>query len=256
MGRHETMRFTFLPAILLLPLLLVLAACGGGGQEENPTSTATPTATPSATVTPDEAVLIEEPKAIALQIGDVPMDFVEVEGSAMHVTNEESCASTQEAERDECLSQLEEWGRLDGYEVEYSASDPEAFLSGTYRIFGAVSIYRDQKGAAEAFRVGKRRLQEELRQLEDVAPVEIPTVGDESVAFVKVASRSTGTRDIPVSMHVVDFRQGNVLVRIGATAPTALASVDDALKLAERLDTRILQVTGRITPTASPTGTP
>ncbi len=235
---HGTMRLTLLPTILLLSFLILLAACAGGGSGQ------------------EEAVLIEDAEAIALQIGDVPMDFVEVEGSAMHVTNTESCASAQGAERDECLSRLEEWGRLDGYQVEYAAGDPDAFLSGIYRIFGAVSIYRDQKGAAEAFGVGEGRLQKDLQQMEDAAPVEIPTVADQSVAFVKVANQSIGTRDISISLHVVDFRRGNVLVRIGATAPTALASVDDALRLAERLDERILQVASRISPTASPTAAP
>jgi len=236
MGRHRTMRLTLLPTILLLPFLFALAACGGGGQEE--------------------VVLIEDAEAIALQIGDVPMDFLEVEGSAMHITNAESCAGAQGDERDECLSRLEEWGRLDGYQVEYATSDPEALLSGTYSIFGAVSIYRDQKGASEAFRVGEGRLQEDLRQLEDAAPVEIPTIGDESVAFVTVASQTVGTRDISASLYVIDFRRGNVLVRIGATAATALASVDDALRLAERLDERILRVASQTSPAASPTAAP
>jgi len=230
------MRLTLLPTILLLPFLFVLAACGGDGQEE--------------------VVLTEDAEAIALQIGDVPMDFLEVEGSAMHITNAESCAGAQGDERDECLSRLEEWGRLDGYQVEYAAGDPQTFLSGVYRLFGAVSIYQDQEGAAEAFRVGADRLQEELRQLEDAAAVEIATVGDESLAFVTLDSQAIGTRDVPISLHVVDFRRGNVLVRIGATASTALASVDDAIGLAQRLDERILRVAGRISPTAGPTATP
>jgi hypothetical protein len=233
MGGHGTMRLTLLVTILLLPFLFLLAACAGSGDEKT--------------------LLIGNTEAIAPQVGDMPVGFAKVEGSAMHVTNSDSCASAHGTERDECLSRLDEWGRLDGYEVEYAASDPEAFLSGTYRIFGAVSIYRDQKGAAEAFRVGEGRLQEELQQLEDAAPVEMFTVGDESLAFVTVASQTIGKRDISVSMHVVDFRRGNALVRIGATAPTALASVDDALELAQRLDERILRFTGRITPTAGPT---
>jgi hypothetical protein len=230
------MRLTLLPTILLLNFLFLLAACGGGGQEE--------------------VAVIEDAEAAALQIGDVPMDFLEVEGSAMHVTNAESCAGAQGAERDECLSRLEEWGRLDGYQVEYATSDPEALLSGTYNIFGAVSIYRDEKGASEAFRVGEERLQDDLRQLEDAGPVEIPTIGDESTAFVTLDSGSASTRDIPISLHVIDFRRGNVLVRIGATAATALASVDDALRLAERLDERILRVAGQTSPAASPTAAP
>ena len=223
MGKHGTMRPTLLLTILLLPLLIIVTACtGGGGQEK--------------------AIHIEDAEAVALQIGDLPVDFVEVEGSAMHVTNDQSCIGAQGDERDECLSQLEEWGRLDGYQVEYASSDPQAYLSGVYRIFGAVSLYQDQKGAADAFRVGVDRLQEELQQLEDAASVEIPTVGEESMAFVTMETQTVGTRDVAISLHVVDFRRGNVLVRIGATAPTALASVDDAVKLAQQLDERILRV--------------
>ncbi|UCH87674.1 MAG: hypothetical protein JSU97_04660 [Dehalococcoidia bacterium] len=231
------MRLTLLPTILLLPFLIIMAACAGGGDQE-------------------ETILIEDAEAVALRIGDVPSDFLEVEGSAMHVTNAESCAGAQGDERDECLSSLEEWGRLDGYQVEYAAIDSQAYLTGVYRIFGAVSLYRDQEGAAEAYRVGSDRLQEELRQLDDAASVEISTVGEESLAFVTLDNQTIGTRDVPISLHVVDFRRGNVLMRIGVTTPTALASVDDAVALAQRLDDRILQAAGRISPTAGPTATP
>jgi hypothetical protein len=236
MGTHRTMRSISVTAILLLPVLIALAACSGGSQAT--------------------AVLIEDPEAIALQASDVPMNFAEVNGSAMHVTNDDSCAGTQGAEQQQCLSQLEQWGRLDGYEVEYAASDPSAFLTGTYRYFGAVSLYRDQKGASKAFSAGKDRLHQELSTIQDAAPVQIPTVGDESLAFVTTATQTVNNADMSVSLYVVDFRRGNVLVRIGATAPTALASVDDALKLAGVLDTRILRVAAQVTPTVTPTVTP
>lgn len=55
MGRHGTMRLAFLLTILLLPFLLVLPACGGGGQEE--------------------AVLVQDAEAIALQSRDVPISL-------------------------------------------------------------------------------------------------------------------------------------------------------------------------------------
>ncbi len=233
------MRLILLLTTLFFPLLTIVVTSTGCGDSQ------------------EEAILIEDPEAVALQIGDVPMDFAEVEGSAKHITNSESCANVREAERDECLSQLEEWGRLDGYEVEYAASDPEAFLGGTYRVFSAVSLYQDEKGAAEAFRVGQERLQEDLQQMEDASAVQIPIVGDESVAFVTIASQRIGKRDVSVSLHVIDFRRGNVLARIGATAPTALASVDDALEWAQQLDQRILQAAGQVSPTtASPNANP
>jgi hypothetical protein len=232
------MRLTFLLTILLLLFLFVLAACAGdgGGREE--------------------AVLIQDAEAVALQIDDMPMDFIEVEGSAMHITNDQSCAGAEGAELDECLSELEEWGRTDGYQVEYASNDSEALLSGTYDIFAAVSLYQDQEGAAAAFRTGKERLQEKLRELEDADPVEIPTVGDESMAFVTTTSQEQGTSEVSVSLQVVDFRRGNVLGRIGATAPTALASIDEAIKLAQAIDSRILRVAGQVSPTASPTAAP
>ncbi|MGQ9573305.1 MAG: hypothetical protein ACUVV3_09030 [Dehalococcoidia bacterium] len=233
------MRLTFLPTILLFLFLLLLAACGsdGGGA-------------------PEESVLVQDAEAIALRLTDVPDGFLEVEGSAVHITNDESCAGALGTERDECLKRLEQWGRLDGFEVEYAVSDPALSLTGTHRIFGAVSIYSDQKGATEAFRFSEKRLQQELKELEDAAPVEISAVGDESVAFVATATHTISGREVPVSLHVVDFRRGNVLARIGAQAPTALASVDDALRLARRLDNRILQVASQISSTASPTTTP
>ncbi|MCJ7510188.1 MAG: hypothetical protein MUP14_04775 [Dehalococcoidia bacterium] len=203
-----------------------------------------------------DAVLVQDAEAVALQIGDMPMEFIEVEGSAMHVTNDQSCAGAEGAELNECLSQLEEWGRTDGYQVEYASSDSAALLSGTYDIFGAVSLYQDQEGAVAAFRAGKERLQKELEELEDANLVEIPTVGDESVAFVTTATQEAGTGGVPVSLYVVDFRRGNVLGRTGATAPTALASVDDALRLAQVMDSRILRVASLVSPTASTTAVP
>jgi len=93
--------------------------------------------------------------------------------------------------------------------------------------------------------------------MEDASAVQIPIVGDESVAFVTIASQRIGKRDVSVSLHVIDFRRGNVLARIGATAPTALASVDDALEWAQQLDQRILQAAGQVSPTtASPNANP
>ncbi|MDP2948791.1 MAG: hypothetical protein Q8P22_04565 [Chloroflexota bacterium] len=273
------MRLPFLLATLSLPLLALLAACAGDGgraPEEG------------AFVQDPQAVVLglSDLPASLMKAGD----FMKAPDSGHHITNDESCGGSPGAEgtatpalsgaegpassptaapvatvsptpsgtpseRATCLRDLEEWGRLDGYQVEYRASAPNAFYAGTYDIFNAASIYKDAKGADAAFRNGQERLQESLKELEEAEPVDIPLVGDESLAFVVTSTQKMEDRDISVSLHVVDFRRGNVLVRVGTTAPTALASVDDPLTLARQVDERILRVAGQPSGTSTPTAT-
>jgi len=233
------MRLPFLLIILLLALLLV-AACGNGGGEE-------------------EGVFLQDPEAALLQISEVPSRFVEIEGSRRHISNEESCAGTEGTEREECLSQREQWGRLDGIEVAYRADDPTAFLDGVYRVFSATTVYRDPKGARDSFSHNLERLKKDLAGLEDAPQVdaatlvEIEPVGEESVAFAINTFENLGGDDIPVTLYVVDFRRGNTLAQVGVIAPTALASVDPVLALAKRVDQRILRVASPTAPPVSPT---
>jgi hypothetical protein len=231
------MRLPFLPILLFLALLL-LAACAGE----------------------EEDLFLQDPEAALLQESEMPGRFSEVEGSRRHISNEESCAGTEGAELEECLSRLEQWGRLDGIEVEFWADDPSAFDTGVYDVFNSTSIYRDPKGAEEAFRDGLERLEKGLAEMTDATQVEIEGVGDQSAAFGTTTIQKEGDSEISVTLHVVDFRRGNTLARVGAIAPSALASVDDALALAKRVDERILRVAGQTAPTVSPTavstGTP
>lgn len=223
-------------AFLFAICLGVLSACGGGGDQE-------------------EALLIEDAEAVALQVGDLPIDFV-LEGEPIHVTIEESCAAPSDEERQECIDRLASFGRRDNYQVAYYSTDPTAILSGMYYVFNGVSVYETVGGAAQSFDWGQGKLEEVIRESEDVSRVPAPTVGDESAAYVANQGTSAESGSVPVSSYVVDFRRGNLLVRVVTAIPTAPGNVDEAVQLARRLDERILQVASRISPTASPVAAP
>ena len=137
--------------------------------------------------------------------------------------------------------------------MEFWANDPTAFEAGIYDVFNSTSIYRDAQGASDSFRDGLERLEKGLAEMEDATLVQIEPVGEESVAFRTTAVQKEGDREISVTLYVVDFRRGNTLARVGAIAPSDLASVDAVLALAQRVDERILRVASRTAPTFSPT---
>jgi len=222
-------------AFLFAVCLAVLSACGGGEQEE--------------------AILIEDAEAVALQVGDLPTEFV-AEGEPIHVTIEESCAASSDEERQECIDRLESFGRRDNYQVAYYSTDPTAMLSGMYYVFSSVSVYETVTGAAQSFDYGQGKLEQVIRESEDISRVAAATVGDESEAYVANQSAPLENGSLPISSYLVDFRRGNLLVRVGTEVATALGNVDEAVQLARRVDERILRVTGRISPTVSPVAAP
>jgi len=225
---------TFLFAICLA----ALSACGGDGDADQ-----------------EEPILIEDAEAVALQVGDLPVDFV-AEGEPAHLTNEQTCAASGDAERQECIDRLEGFGRRDNYQVAYYATDPTAILFGLNHVFSSVSVYETATGAAQAFDYSQTKLEQVIRASEDISRVSAPTVGDESAAFVANLSAAAEGGAVSISSYVVDFRRGNLLVRVGTDVPAALGNVDDAVQLARQVDQRILRVASLISPTANPTATP
>ena len=225
---------TFLFAICLA----ALSACGGDGDADQ-----------------EEPILIEDAEAVALQVGDLPVDFV-AEGEPAHLTNEQTCAASGDAERQECIDRLEGFGRRDNYQVAYYATDPTAILFGLNHVFSSVSVYETATGAAQAFDYSQGKLEQAIRTSEDISRVSAPTVGDESAAFVANLSAAAEGGAVSISSYVVDFRRGNLLVRVGTDVPAALGNVDDAVQLARQVDQRILRVASPVSPTASPTATP
>jgi hypothetical protein len=227
-------------AFLFAICLAMLSACDGDGDGD---------------AAQEEPILIEDAEAVALQVGDLPVDFV-AEGEPAHLTNEQTCAASGDAERQECIDRLEGFGRRDNYQVAYYATDPTAILFRLNHVFSSVSVYETATGAAQAFDYSQGKLEQAIRTSEDISRVSAPTVGDESAAFVANLSAAAAGGAVSISSYVVDFRRGNLLVRVGTDVPATLGNVDDAVQLARQVDQRILRVASLISPTASPIATP
>jgi hypothetical protein len=218
------MRLLFLLISLVLVLLLV-AACGGGEghQQEEP--------------------WIEDAEAVALRISDLPVDFVEAANSDLHFTNEDSCATAlTDDERQECVARLNSWGRQDHYQVEYLSTGPEAVQSAMFHAFSAVSVYETAEGAAQSFQYNSEKLEQSIEEIPEISFLPSPGVGSESLAHVVEESGQVGERIVSMTSCVIDFRRGNVIVRMQTSGATPLASVDDTLALAKHVDQRILRV--------------
>jgi hypothetical protein len=108
----------------------ILAACGGdgdGGESE---------------ISPGQAL-----RRMVLQAEDLPQGFVQRD--ELTTTNEyqASLSADREARKD----QLENWGRLLGYEVTYQPAGAVAQESPVQGINVSSSLYRTEEGAGEAF---------------------------------------------------------------------------------------------------------
>lgn len=239
--------------LLPLALLLLAGACGGGGSS--------PPQEAAASLAPAGAPLIMDAERVALTTRDVPLNFQQVPGGALHLSSEDICrlGNPSEAEQQDCLGRQREWKRLDSYQVLFQDESLEAGLSGAgvFEILFISSAYQDRQGVAQAFAWGKAQLLRRIDGAQGATLVSTPTVGEESLAFVVNSPQRFRGRDVPMSFYTVDFRRGNVLVRVTTVAPQVLAKVDDVLSLARLLDGRILKggEESAARQTASPTPT-
>jgi len=219
--------------------LLLLAACGGGGDQQA------------------AGPVIQDPEAVALQPSDMPVDLVAAGEGGIHVTTEQACASADAIERQACIDRLNSWGRRDNYQVTYASTDPNTLVSGVFQITLSVSVYETIKGAHASYSYNVDRLKGLLKENPGTSLLKAEAVGDESVTWVNNSTQTLGSRDVPISSYVVDFRRGNAIVRIQIAIAEALGKVDEALSWARRADARILHVSGweTILGTPSPTAT-
>ncbi len=231
------MRYLF-PLSVCFAFLVLLAACGGGGESQS------------------AGPVIQDPEAVALQPSDMPVDLVAADKGGTHVTNEQACATaTDQTEKQACIDRLNGWGRRDHYQVLYNSTDPNALVSGVFQILVGVSVYDTVNGAAASFDYNAKRLSDTIKGNPAISIVKAATVGDQSVAWVNNSTQKLGTRDVATSTYVVDFRRGNTIVRTQVAIAKALGSVDKAVAWANRVDGRILRVSGWEKILGSPTPT-
>ena len=133
-----------LVAVAGLVATLLLAACRGDG-----TPAATTTAGPSTpTVSPEQALL----QQVTLRAEDLPPSLSQVDASAS--TNEDVAAG--EANPEEELAQLESWGRLLGYEVNFVQAEAAA-AADIVALSSAASLYETPDGASASFADAARK---------------------------------------------------------------------------------------------------
>ncbi len=110
----------------------VLAACGGDGDGGE-----------------GESSLEKALRRMVLQAEELPQGFVQTD--ELFTTNEYQASLS--ADPDVRKGQLEDWGRLLGYEVTYQAAGATTEESPVRGINVSSSLYRTEEGASEAFSI-------------------------------------------------------------------------------------------------------
>jgi hypothetical protein len=229
--------------VIMAALTSVMLACGSDSSdvESTPSSTRSPgenQQSPSST-----SLAINNVEKVVLFEVDMPVEFSQVQEGTAHLSADDVCGrgSPDEKAKQECLKFMQDWGRMDTYQVTFRSNNPLAPLagSGTFEVLNISSVHRDKEGASKAFAWGKEQLQERLEQSKDARLVPAPTVGEESVAFVVDSNDFYAGQIIMLSYYSIDFRRGNVLVRVATVAPKVLAKMDDVLAFARVIDDRI-----------------
>lgn len=246
-------------AALLATLAAISVSCGGDSNSDidftsSPRASTSPGGSASGQNSNQPA--IRNVESVVLSQRDMPLDFSRADDESSHLSAEESCSrgSPDDAAKQECLSHMSEWRRLDSYQVIFRAINPLATLTGTgmFEVLNISSVHQDADGAAKAYAWGKDQLQARINESKDTKIVSIPTVGEESTAFVVETSDFIFGQQIQLSYYSIDFRRGNVLVRVATVAPTVLAKVDNVLALARIVDERIKKGGETPPPVASP----
>jgi hypothetical protein len=258
-----------LAGIFAIAVAFIAIACGGDGDETLLGNTPRPSGASPGVVQGTQGnsspgPTINNVEGVVLTQRDVPLDFSRVEDGTSHLSLDESCSrgNPEPEAKQECLDNMREWGRQDTYQVIFRTNNQLDTLSGTgmFEILNVSSVHEDRDGANEAYDWGREQLQARLNQGDDARLVTVPTVGEESVAFVVDTTDSLFGRQIELSYYSIDFRQGNVLVRVATVAPKVLATSDEVLALARIVDERIKAGGGSpqpaVTPSTSPAASP
>lgn len=257
------MRNVFL-ALLAAVFALGLVACGGKGEEA---ATATPSpavhataALASPTIAATTAAAAEDRpeveallRAAALRLEDLPSGFTLDEEK--FTTNEESV--TEGPSGGPTLEDLNRWGRILGYETDYSQEvSLGSLLGGTLFLQATTVVYRDSAGARDAFEFTRQRTSDpefakafeasvagsagEVRDA-SISPMSFAEVGDDRIAFeMKFTMHDPDLNtDFHYAVQIVGIRRGRAVGAVTVLAITSPSPVQELEDLARTLDKRL-----------------
>lgn len=262
------MRSVFL-ALLVAVIGLGLVACAGQGEEAatampspavhataalaSPTIAAATTAA-AAEDRPDVEALL---RAAALRLEDLPSGFTLDEEK--FTTNEQQAEEGSAHPGGPTLEDLNRFGRILGYEASYSreVSLGSLLAGGTLLLQVTTAVYRDSKGADEAFEFARRQasdpeflegFQESLTSSSgvdvrnaSVSPMSFAKVGDDRLAFeIKMTAHSPDLdRDLDFVAQLVGLRADRGIGSVTVLAITSPPPVPELENLARTLDERL-----------------
>jgi hypothetical protein len=244
---------------LLLPLIaaipVFLAACGGGDETEpSPTKVpASPTAV--ASMTADERAATEALlKAAALRLEDLPSGFTLDEEK--FTTNEEA-AEGSDSPGAATLEDMNRFGRILGYEANYSQEvSLGSLLGGTLFLQATTVVYRDSAGARDAFELTRQRTSDpefakafeasvagsagEVRDA-SISPMSFAKVGDDRIAFeMKFTMHNPDLNtDFQYVTQIVGVRRDRGIGSVTVLAIGSPSPVQELEDLARTLDQRL-----------------
>jgi hypothetical protein len=260
---------------LVAALAVILAACGGGDGDEtelSPESTtagapaAAETAAPAATETgapPTAAATVEDRTevealltAAALRAEDLPEGFTLDDD---HFTTNEESAEENAGPGNPTLEQLNQFGRILGYEASYSQEVGLSTLldEGTLFLQTTTIIYQDSDGAKEHFKFVRDQasdpeftdtFEENFGntsgvEVSDASISEIPfaDVGDERLALeVKVSAHSTDLdQDFDFVGQIVGVRTDRMIGSITVVGINTSTPTEELEDLARTMDERM-----------------
>jgi hypothetical protein len=260
------MRSAFL--ILLVGLIaLGLEACGG---QEEQAATATPTPAPTATPTlasqtiaaattvaaaEDRREVEALLRAAALRLEDLPSGFTLDEEK--FTTNEQEAEGGSAYSGGPTLEDLNRFGRILGYEADYSQEvSLGSLLGGTLFLQATTVVYRDSAGARDAFEFVRQRTSDpelakafeasvagsagEVRDA-SISPMSFAEVGDDRIAFeMKFTMHDPDLNvDFDYVVQLVGIRRGRGIGSVTVLAITSPSPVQELEELARTSDERL-----------------
>ncbi len=168
---------------------------------------------------------IPNPQTLVLRRADVGHAYT---GRGARVSNTDAARDAPPG----YTTKLARWGRIGGYEVEFTRSVNAATLQdGPLVVRSSASVYRSETGAHAAFAYARRHFVPAA-----YAPLALGfSVGEEARQWVEQGGSSVGT----LLQYVLIWRERNIDASIVLTGRVGVVSAFDVAPLARRQEARI-----------------